>query len=467
MKPPVIVVPGITATVLRDLYPTKPETAWGLLSKDYARVAMHPDDPSREERQPARIVPDEGFSIPYDGLVEELRHDLSHRKDEPRPVYLWGHDWRLPLDQLVDQLRDFCDDVAARTALMRHYARDGYTTENGQVDLVGHSMGGLIITGYLARNPSRHRARKVVTLGTPFGGSFEAVLKIVTGTSGLDGGAPSSRERETARMTPSLYHLLPENRGSDDILILDDDASLPTSLFDAGLWQHGVVETLAEHIRLHGINPPRSKADRLARGRELLQEMLDQAERFRKRIRSFQLDKAGLAPDDWMAVVGIGSETRVGLEIEDLGAAGPFFKLSSLHRKNGYPMPELAPGEDGQSVVTADLFDTGDGTVPYWAAVPTFIDRNRLIAVATDDLGYWEILNRALEGPLTNLHGILPAMNRVIKLCARFLDSDAGQRASAHPGIQGRRAPDALDGDWMPPFVGLREERPKEWRLVD
>ena len=460
MKPPVVVVPGITATVLRDLYPASPESIWTLTSKRWERIAMHPDDPGLEQVQPSRVLPDEGFSIPYDELVEELRHDLTHREDEPRPVFLWGYDWRRPLDELADEFRRFCDEVAARTALLRHYARDGYTAADGRVDVVGHSMGGLVVTGYLAKNPNRHRVRKVVTLATPFGGSFEAVIKILVGTSGLDGGGPSSRERETARMTPALYHLLPENRGADPVVLVDGD--LPDSLFDADLWQHGVIETLAEHIRLRGVDPPRKKADRLAAARTLLQDLLDRAAKFRKKVRDFRLDRAGLAEDDWLAVVGVGSKTRLRIQVEDGGASGPWFELSSVHRRNGYPMPETRV-EGGASVVVSRLHDTGDGTVPYWASVPSFIPRNRLVAMSTDDIGYWEVLNRILEGPATNLHGILPRMTRVIKLTGRFLDSETGQRASAHPGIRGRRAPDALSETWDPPFVGLHEEVPDDW----
>ena len=40
---PVIVVPGITATNLRDEYPISPETVWSAISKDYSRISLHPD----------------------------------------------------------------------------------------------------------------------------------------------------------------------------------------------------------------------------------------------------------------------------------------------------------------------------------------------------------------------------------------------------------------------------------------
>ena len=49
-------------------------------------------------------------------------------------------------------------------------------SQSDQVDLVGHSMGGLVIRSYLTENPARAKIRRVVTLGSPHGGSKLAVL---------------------------------------------------------------------------------------------------------------------------------------------------------------------------------------------------------------------------------------------------------------------------------------------------
>ena len=66
-----------------------------------------------------------------------------------------------------------------------------------------------MITGYLARYGRGAAAGKVVTLATPYRGSFEAVLQVATGTANLGSGEPASRDREAARLTPALHHLLP------------------------------------------------------------------------------------------------------------------------------------------------------------------------------------------------------------------------------------------------------------------
>ena len=49
-------------------------------------------------------------------------------------------------------------------------------SQSDQVDLVGHSMGGLVIRSYLTEDHARAKIRRVVTLGSPHGGSKLAVL---------------------------------------------------------------------------------------------------------------------------------------------------------------------------------------------------------------------------------------------------------------------------------------------------
>ena len=204
---PVIVVPGITATYLQDRYPLPPEMVWKVMGSDYTRVTLHPDNLKYEAIEPARVQSDQLFEIAYTELIEELRHNLREQEDKPVPVYPFGYDWRMPLEDIEPQLDRFIEEVIERTKLLRHYHEDGFG-ESPKVNLVAHSMGGVVVAGMLASDryiPGR--INKVVTLATPFRGSFEAVIKLATGNANLGTTAPSSRERETARLTPALYYL--------------------------------------------------------------------------------------------------------------------------------------------------------------------------------------------------------------------------------------------------------------------
>ena len=159
------------------------------------------------------MVPTAVFGTPYGSFIEELRHNLTEHGDKPVPVYPFPYDWRQPLDIVEQQLDTFVTEVIARTSLMRHYHDAGFD-ELPKVNLVGHSMGGLIIAGYLQRRGVAAPVEKVATLGSPFRGSLEAPIKVVTGTASLGpDSSPNSREREAARLTPALYHLLPSLAG--------------------------------------------------------------------------------------------------------------------------------------------------------------------------------------------------------------------------------------------------------------
>ena len=123
---PVIVVPGITAVYLRDDYPLPPEDIWTVVNRGYGRAALHPDDPRYEAQLPAVVRAGQLYEVAYKELIEELRHNLSPAADQPVPVYSFAYDWRQPLETTEAQLKAFVEEIVDRTALLPHYARDGY-----------------------------------------------------------------------------------------------------------------------------------------------------------------------------------------------------------------------------------------------------------------------------------------------------------------------------------------------------
>ena len=118
ITPPVIVVPGITGTQLRDEYQMPPDVVWSVLKREYVRLALHPDDPRYEALEPARVQPDSAFDIAYKELVQELRYNLRDQEDKPVPVFPFGYDWRQPLENIIHQFSEFVDEVIARTCLL-------------------------------------------------------------------------------------------------------------------------------------------------------------------------------------------------------------------------------------------------------------------------------------------------------------------------------------------------------------
>ena len=432
---PVIFVPGITASELRDEYPVETERVWSLLLRNYERTRLHPDNPRYEAREPARVVPDRVFQLVYSEFIEELRHSLSSKADRPTPVFTFPYDWRQPLEVTARLLGDFVREVMERTALLPHYHQAGYGHQP-LVNLVGHSMGGLVISEYLSQTGTNHGVHKIATLGTPFRGSFEAVLKVATGTADIGDNKGASRERETARVTPALYHLLPEYPGA-----IEADPGLSKDLFDRLAWQPGVEASLREYIRLYGLRDG-SLGNTAQRAEALFDKMLGQAKSHRNRVTKLKLGDHGLDSKRWLSVVGLGEKTRVRLKIQSKRGK-PWFDLDSGDRENDWSPKDW----QGRT-------NTGDGTVPYHGARANFIPTEEVVCVSDNDFGYWELKDRALEAAGVGLHATLPLMNLVQRLVASHF---AGKKQGK---IWGRPAPDIGHANaWSPPFPVERKLR--------
>jgi triacylglycerol esterase/lipase EstA (alpha/beta hydrolase family) len=82
----------------------------------------------------------------------------------------WKHVTAINLKGKFRSIHDFASVLAEEVEKVRA------ESQSDQVDLVGQSMGGLVIRTYLLENSARSKVRRVVTLGTPHGGSKLAVL---------------------------------------------------------------------------------------------------------------------------------------------------------------------------------------------------------------------------------------------------------------------------------------------------
>src|SRR5262249_27548143 len=78
-----------------------------------------------------------------------------------------------------------------------------------QVDVVGHSMGGLVGLYYVKRLGGRHRVRRLVLMGTPAQGTWSALLGLFTAPLGLASlqllpGSPFLRELTETPLPPGV-----------------------------------------------------------------------------------------------------------------------------------------------------------------------------------------------------------------------------------------------------------------------
>lgn len=475
---PIIVVPGITASVLTDWYPASPREIWSptrLAFGDYEPMTLHPvpptpageaagDDRVRYEAvQPMLVRPSRGFGIIYDDLVAALRHDLSSDDVPIAPVYVFAYDWRQDNFVTIRQLAAFIDEVIERTRMMPHDPMyvEGETCD--AVDLVGHSMGGNLIAACIAAGlvgtEERCKVRRVVTIGTPFRGAPAAVAKLATGLGSLTGRAARERERTAARMTPSVYQLLPTYPGGivrrvrtaakrsashadvgamEGSLLTDagntawseghEAGSAERGAHDELVWedvpmhaalasQPSVLESLAVFLRLHasGTGSLSDTIEAARRARSLLDDFLARAERFSELIGRVHpgMLRGGVSHSGWLVIAGAGEATHVRCEItrgsERGNEGGGGYELDFT---SGFTTDEW----DGES------WDTGDDTVPMRSAAPPWEDGWRdMVVVRRGDFDWLgELGDRVLRDQL-GLHATLPRLNLAQRWIVNFL----------------------------------------------
>ncbi len=261
---------------------------------------------------------------------------------------------------------------------------------------------------------------------------------MLTGTASLGTEESSSREREAARITPALYHLVPRfkvslSAGTRAAVV--DKSGNAIDLFKAGNWQAGVIDSLAEFIRLYSVERVGNRSVRRIRATKLLQELLGDAKQYLSSV-----DKLTLAPDvngldrsSWLCIAGVDAETRVRLRL-----VGKRYQLSGSDRQNNW---------EGQT----DRILTGDGTVPLAGAVPSFLQPENVVCVLPGDLGYWELMDRAILKKV-GFHGVLPKVNLVHRLVIAHL---MGRSGHGDDSLWGRPMPGVTSKQWQPAIPRL------------
>ena len=121
-------------------------------------------------------------------------------------VRSFGYDWRLSNRHSARLL------AASVEGWLRAW-RAGTGDKDAKVIFVCHSMGGLIARYYLEVLGGRDYARRLITLGTPYRGSVNAI-RALTGDVFRDVRLPGGQDAltEAARSFPALWELLPTYR---------------------------------------------------------------------------------------------------------------------------------------------------------------------------------------------------------------------------------------------------------------
>jgi len=223
---PVIVIPGILGSKLCER--TTGKVVWGDVWS-YSRIR---ELALREEYDPKQLPHVScglievvnllgSFKIhQYDDLLNTLSR-LGYEKD--KNLFLFDYDWRLSNRESARRLDEFIKQ----------------RVPPGKIDIIAHSMGGIVAKLWMAEHNAAARVATFVTLGTPHRGSA-STFKTLDGGFGFWQNLAAhgvTGVRETALTFPSFYELLPAYGrccGFKSARSKDDDLFDP---FDSQVWK--------------------------------------------------------------------------------------------------------------------------------------------------------------------------------------------------------------------------------------
>jgi pimeloyl-ACP methyl ester carboxylesterase len=216
---PVIVVPGILGTKLCQ----GKEVVWGGAKSliNFGRLDLAAGQP--EDLQLCGLLDQVTVLGPfwkieaYSNLIQGLSA-LGYV--EGRNLFVYEYDWRKSNIENAALLKDFVDKIS-----------------DSKVDIVAHSMGGLVTSIYVHKFNGTSRVNKIVFLGTPFLGSMNAFTTLSEGWGNfanmIAGGIGTIRQ--TALSFTSLYELMPSYDNCCRIGTKDDYMAIDP--LDPAIWR--------------------------------------------------------------------------------------------------------------------------------------------------------------------------------------------------------------------------------------
>ena len=249
-QPPVVFVHGVMGSKLRNKLTGEelwPGSLKRVLFSNYADTALEIDVDTLQPR-PSNL---EAYEICDNAVGKDFYGKIIHTLDEVgnyhlaevgqkadrtrKNYYVFFYDWRQDNVQTARKLADFIDQI-----------RLDYDDPGLKVDIVAHSMGGLISRYYIRYGREDvldsndfpvnmyggERVRRVILLGTPNLGSVKILNLFI---DGVELGTREKIHTETLATMPSLFQLFPHPL--NNWIITAEGKPLDRDLFDVDLWR--------------------------------------------------------------------------------------------------------------------------------------------------------------------------------------------------------------------------------------
>ena len=362
-QPPVIVIHGLMGSRLAETGSGK--EVWvgnpiKLLLSDYAETALE-IDPENLLPKPSPLgasglldkIVGKNF---YAGITETLENAGRYRRAEPgvpqtpnsRNYYVLVYDWRQDNIQSVRKLSQLIEQI-----------RIDYADPELKVDLIAHSMGGLIARYYLRYGEydtldvndfklnlhGAERVRRVILLGTPNLGSVSALHAFIKGFKIGGRHIPT----ETLATMPSTYQLFPH--ALNDWLITTKGTPLARDLYDVEIWRRFQWSIFDPGVRTRIIGRYENQAD----GAAYLELLESYFEKHLERARRFTWSLTVPLPEQPYQLIVLGGDcklTPARIAVEEV---------------NGISEIRLWPREIRHPYTAVDydriMLEPGDGTV--------------------------------------------------------------------------------------------------------
>jgi pimeloyl-ACP methyl ester carboxylesterase len=334
LKDIIIVLPGICGSVLqrdgKDVWNCSSQSitqyvrSWGnsLSQLELSQDAIVGSEDNVEATgliRGAHIIPGLhkvlcGYEILSSTIQREFQVEMGNRKTEkPANFFEFPYDWRYHSRYNAELLATF---VEHRLKIWRDYTGN----PNAKVILLAHSLGGLISRYYIEVLGGWQDCKALFSFGTPYRGSIDSIDYLANGYKAA-GIIPLTKVLQSL---PSVYELLPRH---------------------TVLQVNGRYESITQaSVPLPNINPKKA-LDAWAFHQKISEALLQQPEEYWD------------SPYKIKPFIGIKqSKTK----------QSAFLHLGNLHSTNEKLPPEIDA-----------LYQDGDGTVPYWSAIPQEPDPDR------------------------------------------------------------------------------------------